>query len=525
MLSLAKLRALLTRPQELHRPVLPSPLSLPLEVWELVLEELGDEGLVVAARVCRAFNDLCIAICLTRNEISAKSFDGGILNIHSRILYVLQLSRLTPQIHTLVCHFWIFRVLRNMKFLRHFVVRSHEIKELQLSFAGNLINTHKIDTSFPYSQQALLTEFCNVLRAMAAKTRGPVVVVIASHIYRLRSRDLANWGLRYFKYWSHPFGYVAWIDRIRYALKPEVTEPNLLMLVSPTHRGRRKFRCTEKLQSVNVRAIPAASDRTESFTFMTFTTDTETFLEFGTPWWSSSPGVVPGSQLTSIIPHITMTSLRNLRINEDVDPKALGEFLARHHSIRHIDYGATESPGARWPNVKRSDGSVSCRLLTSFPLALPCLTSLSCRDPAQIIPLLDSFDLSPQLSSIKIGLERQSPDSVSALKRAFRRLSLRTAPLSFTISAWRASEHPWEPISEEERQITGCVYCIHDVYIYARDTADAQLFIPWLGMLPALSRLVLSIYALWRDDGAARPALLQEFRAALPWVPEIEIHG
>jgi hypothetical protein len=202
MHTLRRLRNTLRNRRPKAQDVTRSP-CLPLEIWELVLEALTDEALLTAALVCAAFNDRCIAIYLRRNNLvfpEANSTESW--SIGSHLLSVFQLSRLTPQIHTLCCHFWAFRVLRDMKFLRGFIRRSHEITELRLSVPSHLMNLHDIDILFPYSQRALLTEFIHVIRDMVAKATAPVLVILRGSIYRVRPCNIAEWGLRYFS-WQH----------------------------------------------------------------------------------------------------------------------------------------------------------------------------------------------------------------------------------------------------------------------------------------------------------------------------------
>ncbi|KAJ7694329.1 hypothetical protein B0H17DRAFT_1329985 [Mycena rosella] len=499
--------------------ILPSPFLLPLEMWELVLEELTEEWLRTAARVCSAFNDRCIAIYLRRHEINPESLAIGTLHIYSPLLSILQLSRLTPQIHTLVCHFWAYRVLRDMKYLRQFVQRLHGIKELQLFFAGNLINAHTVDTIFPYSQTTLLAELCDVVRAVVWKSPGPIIVIIDGTIYRVRPRDLAGWGSRYFFYWKHRFGRIAWIDKARFLLKSEEPEPHLFLPVWSPGRGQ-KPEYTRYLNSINIRGIPARSGADEPFTFLVLNGVTTEWLELG-PTSFISEAAIPSSQLTGILPHLTLPSLHSLNIHQDLDPATLHQFLVRHPSIQFFHYKVKEPT----PALGRSpDKEHKAPLLTSSPIALPSLETLSCEDPIYIIPLLDTFGSSPQLQWIDIGFVRYSAPQVASLKRALRRISLRTPPTSLHISTLFNSGMQW-PIDEEERNIVGCLYSITRVRLRGENFPEVQSLLPWLGMLPALAHLEISTWDL-RDldtDAAARDSAIQVARAALPWVPRIDI--
>ncbi|KAJ7455751.1 hypothetical protein FB451DRAFT_1515375 [Mycena latifolia] len=483
-MTLRRLRNLRKRRRQTEANT-PSLYFLPPEVWELVFEELTDEGLLAAARVCSAFNDRCITIHLRRSGIHPDSLSTGILNIHSPLLSVLQLSRLTPRMHTLICHFSPFRVMRDMKLLRDFIRRSPGLRELRVSFSGDILKAHIIDTIFPYSQRALLTEFCNVVRAMVAKTPEPIVVINSGYIYRARPRDLADWGFRYFIHWRHPFGRVAWVDKAWAVLTPKRTDPNFFL---PVWAGgvQQKLRYTKHLNSIEVRAIPAASDGMGPFTLIVFQPTTARDLEFG-PSFMSGNAAIPSPQLMGIIPLVSLPSLRLLTINQDVDPTILLEFLYRHPTLQILRYDVPASP-SDGSGDEQQQGLLRPRLLTGVPLALPALQDLSCDDPTKALALLDSFGRSPQLSSIDIGFERDSAPQVAPLKRALRRLSLHPAPISLHISAaYKPKEH-W-PIDNDESRIVGCLYGVWRVRIRAREMAEVQPLVPWLGMLPALVRL------------------------------------
>ncbi|KAJ7455764.1 hypothetical protein FB451DRAFT_638393 [Mycena latifolia] len=489
---------------------------LPPEVWELVFEELTDESLLVAARVCSAFNDRCIAIHLRRNGISPDLLAAGILNIYSPLLSVLQLSRLTPRIHSLICHFSPFRVLRDMKVLRELIGRFPGLRELRISFSGDMLKAHIIDTIFPYSQRALLTEFCNVIRTTVAKTAAPVVVIESGYIYRARPRDLADWGLRYFLYWEHFFGRVGWIDKAWAVLTPKRRDP-IFFLPSWSGGARQKLTYTRYLHSIEVRAIPAASDGTEPFTLVVFQPTTANDL-IVTPSITGKTGI-SGPPLTRIIPLVTLPSLRRLSINEVVDPAILLQFLRRHPTILVLRYNVTEtepeSTSSGSPNPLRR------RLLTTVPIALPALQDLDCWDAAHASSLLDSFGLSPQLSSIQIWFQRYSAPHVASLKLALRRLSLHPTAITLRMSiSYCTEEHLL--IDEEERYIVGCLYGVWCVRISAGEMTEVVPFIPWLGMLPALNRLEVSVYSRVVESPETASGLAK-MRIALPWVPHIEL--
>ncbi|KAJ7660461.1 hypothetical protein B0H17DRAFT_1185344 [Mycena rosella] len=265
--------------------------------------------------------------------------------------------------------------------------------------------------------------------------------LVATYI-ALAPRDRADWGLRYSLYWEHLFGKVGWVDKARFLLTNK-GDPYLFLP---------EIEYTRPLHSVNVRAIPPTLAANKSFTFMTLETDTTTTLAFG-PTRYFSVAAIPGPELATIIPHITLPSLRTLNINQDVDPTVLHDFLCRHFTIVSIDYRVEETQGVPAAHADTEQNNpLLQRILTGAPLALPSLSRLSCSEPAQMITLLDTFGWSPYLSSIDLDFSRESAAQVASLKRALRRLSLHLALVSFHLCTKYKSQEQWL-IDDEERHI------------------------------------------------------------------------
>ncbi|KAJ7098516.1 hypothetical protein B0H15DRAFT_821016 [Mycena belliarum] len=348
-MPLGSLRGVL---QRLRKPIgsFP-PAPLPLELWERILGELTYDDLISAAHVCRAFNDRCIAIHLRRNGVAPELTTSGTLHIRSHLLLFFQLARLPPrlQIHTVVCHFWTFHILRDMKALQSFIRRSPGLTGLRLSFVGNLMKAHTYDTYFPYSQRALMTELCDIIRRMVRISAAPVFVVGSGHLYHATPRDLAAWGFRHFVC-RHAIGRVAWFDRARAVLKPKDMCPNLYL---PVHlNDDRQKLVTRSLHSIELRAIPSTTYEAGPLTLIEFDTDSAKELELGGYSRDRYPDIY-GPALAAILPLLTLPALRNLTISKEVDPTLLSQFLERHPSIRTIElhYSATsgDAPAEQCP--------------------------------------------------------------------------------------------------------------------------------------------------------------------------------
>jgi hypothetical protein len=91
-----------------------------------------------------------------------------------------------PHLPGLSCHFHGRQVAHEMKFLEGFIRRSHQLEKLCLFWKW-------FGPSSVYS--AVLPRIWDVLRAMAQKLPGPVVV-FQSYIYIVDVRDLKYWAAR-----------------------------------------------------------------------------------------------------------------------------------------------------------------------------------------------------------------------------------------------------------------------------------------------------------------------------------------
>ncbi|KAJ6522236.1 hypothetical protein DFH09DRAFT_1424094 [Mycena vulgaris] len=405
--------------------------------WELILNELPDQSLLIAARVCRAFNDRCIVLYFARHEIPVQSLTGDFLKIDAHLLRALQVQRLRPRLSTLICRFWPFYVLRDMKLLLELIKKSPGLAELRLSFSEDLLTAHTLDTIFPYSQHTLVDAFCDVIRAMAAKTEAPVVLIVFGRIYYLRpaisrAGDCA----------TSPPG--------------NISSGRLLGLTEPTFGGKGR--------------APSLSR-----------------------WLRKPPpslfcnGPVPGSQLTRILPLLTLPSLRTLALNADVDPAVLGQFLIRHPTITVI-----------------------------HPWRFGAYHSLLLRRRKDHPPPEHVLALAPAVYNWNRVRARYT-DMYRVPQARPARLSLHPRPVCLRICKWRADALA---IDAEERQIVGCLYAVDSMHVDARGAAELLALLPWVEMLPALRRLEVMIYV---DEQARRVSLLPEVRAALPWVPDVMI--
>ncbi|KAJ7510762.1 hypothetical protein B0H11DRAFT_1956020 [Mycena galericulata] len=491
------------------------------ELWEFVFHELGDEDLLLAACVCSTFNDRCIPIYFERKGVTREAFTTGTIIILSDHLRGLHLSRLTPPLHSLTCHFGAFKILRHLKILRGVLDRCNEIRELSVVFPVDVINAHAHDT---YTQEMLLAELGRTLRAMTARTSTPFVIDRRADTY-----TIGRWGFPAFQGLAIISGGDLWVRR-NLGLRGIRNQAR-----SDSKRGSRKDKFAVETDwarpTLRAFALDNASDsdhylglwsihglwvdsgKPKPTLLITLNNHSAERLRLGRTHLSDP--VASAAELEFILPHINLPRLTRVEITESISREKLRDFLVRHPTILSIHY----EPFLR-PQVDK---------LLNHPLVVPALVNLSCT-LAHISLLLDTFGLSPHLETITVYFKRTSAQDVVDVKRALRRLSLIPNSILFWIGVGNHSKRPWAPISDEEGQIVGCLYAISTLRISADAIADARIMIPWLAMLPSLRHLNIYIYKEWKENPVVNNSpedllFVEEARSALPWVPVIDIRS
>ncbi|KAJ7489257.1 hypothetical protein FB451DRAFT_1553118 [Mycena latifolia] len=516
----------LTSSSEIHEASSSAPSQahiahIPPEIWDLILRQLGDDSLFNAGGVCRSFNIRCTAIYSERKNIDPQSLAGGSLDTQSDSLPALLLPTLTPQLRTLVCRFSSAEnVIQDLEHLRAFLARSQSMEDLQLHFpAEQLPSTQEELDAKLEAQEALLPQMDALLHEMADKTAGPAFIMPTSHVYMI-----GQWRSRFGR-----GGSPGW-----FGLTPNEEQPYMCNLVwGPVFS--RKFApggSAANPSSVHLKRVLGSSEAPGPFTFIAFDVDGKWWFAIDQDYANGFPAWEPSARpqdMRVVLPHIMLPSLRFLYINERTDPIPLTQFLLRHQTIELIS------------DQVKGEGF---ELLAGASLALPLLTNLACADVAHLGPLLDAFDDSPRLRTFQISVKQHTPAAVASLMHALRRLSLSvlSEPAHLEIDLrgtdlldmdpGETDELPsrealWEPIDDAERLIVGCLYGVDSVRVKCRTVSTARTFIPWLAMLPALQSLDLDIRREGTDSGGSFPAasiaLLAETRAAMPWVPDIEL--
>ncbi|KAJ7223479.1 hypothetical protein GGX14DRAFT_427667 [Mycena pura] len=262
---------------------------LPVELWDLILSLVANEELLRVAY-------LAIALYLRRNNID---LFAGVLTLHPHTLALtaLHLSRVQLQFSTLSCRFLRVEVdrPRGMRNLSAVIEKCPDLTDLYITWP-----TQKVD-------KILTTAIrdSHAFHAMSKKTPGPVIVVgLNKSIYRYVAADLStqNWTLAHLRH-APPFSALITVQE--------------LQRIKEVHSG--SLKCF-------------------------------TLIDFDTRSLALGPtGMLSAADLSAILPHLRLPSLRWLGLNTNtIHPAALSQFLSHHPRLASIQsrgaYGAPLMP-------------------------------------------------------------------------------------------------------------------------------------------------------------------------------------
>ncbi|KAJ6527516.1 hypothetical protein B0H19DRAFT_542237 [Mycena capillaripes] len=469
---------------------------LPFELWELVLDDLTNDGLLQTACVCRGFNDLSLAIYFRRHDITAETKS---LDVPSYILRALHLSCGTPGFHGLRCKFRTFDVLRHMRSLREVVAKYPDLTHISLEWSDNLFYGHRYDRKIPYASRALVTMLRDVLLTVIHKRGGPVIFLNYGNIYRFEPKEFSRWRLHPADNTSCGRGLIA---RAKSTLQDN-TRCSIPAVELHTHPGERVD--VTQIVELTVRSIRIGSGPMDRFTVVAL--------------WMGSLVLQPTKSLSSaelsiILPHMVVPGLKTLYLRTDaISPVALAQFVSCH-DIRLIEFNPYGADNSSVP--------ATVTRLCSPVAVLPNLTHLCATDGFALAALLDAFE-SPRMSTISLQVHRSTPIHIVGLKTGLRRLSLRTHPITLKLSTTLASGVHVH-VENDERSIVGTLYCVECVCLMDANLRAATSILSWLTMLPALRQLELRLDRSIRlnCDQLELENFLAEARAALPRVAVVD---
>ncbi|KAJ7493655.1 hypothetical protein FB451DRAFT_1490905 [Mycena latifolia] len=496
---------------------IPQNLIVPLEVWDIVFHELADTDLLRAAVVCRAFNTLCISIHLGRYNNSAVSLASGKLSTFSHIIPRLQLSY-RPEITQLVCHFWSAGVYQNLVSLRDLIKRSNTLREIILTFSGDLFNAHRFAQRTPYSQLDVLRLFCTMLSTMASKAPGPVIVAFPDGLFTCRAKDITSWRLDLLQFNSGMRPHVL-IERMGRAFRS--TPPAFSWTTIRLHNGKTsRGRALTKIHSVNVLSVQHDNGPGpfRSYSIIIFNISYITSISL------YRCDDIPPEQWTAILPNLTLPALQEFIVATDgIEPTILGEFLVRHEKLEKFDY-------CPWP----PNGGTAFSPI-GLPIAHPSLANIVTSGVENTNRVMECLHRSPLLDSLKIGFVGGDTTSIAGLNSTFRLISQRphNAHIRLELILFAEDSDGTDartPFMDDEAvDIVRTLHCIWSVELTSRTAGAGLRTLPWVALLPSLRRAAFHLNIRgWnprrREDDvqAELTDFMGQARATLPHVQEIE---
>ncbi|KAJ7493623.1 hypothetical protein FB451DRAFT_1214963 [Mycena latifolia] len=490
---------------------------LPPEIWDIIFHDLADMDLLRNAVVCRAFNTLCIHIYLARHNMSPHPVGSGRFLIFSHIIRPLQLSCDTPEITQLVCHFWSFGVYHSLMSLRDLIKRSNTLREIILTFSGDLFKTHNFVQRNPYSQSDVLRSFCTMLSTMAAKAHGPVIVAFSHALFTCHAKDIAAWRLDLFQF-SGGMTPRALIKRMGRALPGLTVHPRATVRL---YNGQTSSQwALTEIITVNVLSVQNKDGPGpfRSYTIIIFN------IAFITRLYLYGRADIPVEQWTAMLPHLTFPALRHLNVSTNgIEPRALGEFLVRHVKLERFDY---------YP-LNPIDGPAPSPI--SPPIAHPSLTQIVTHGVENTNRVMECLHRSPLLDSFSFSIPGQHT-SIAELNSAFRLIAEHSHNAHLRLDFWsmfaqerdRARTHFMD---DEAADIARALQCILSVELSFSSVVVAFRTLPWLALFPGLRCVTFHLHIGGRDpkrrrgeDLAVQAELadfMREATASLPHVQDI----
>ncbi|KAJ7614924.1 hypothetical protein FB45DRAFT_1064552 [Roridomyces roridus] len=495
------------RPPPTKTPSLAQDLH-PVEIWNAIFSHLPDhQSLLRTARVCRAFNVLCVDLYLAQNNIASLSRSLS-LELYSGMLPVVRLSCIpTLPMERIACSFACVGVQRSLSTMRDVIRKSPALLRVDLTFRHDLLKTYELDT-WVRSDWRMLRELYRVLAAMADRSPGEVVVFAGNTVYVGCAGDVGEWKLGGQTRQTRP------VLRARNILQRLVLRKRRIVEDEATTLPRTNGTYPGHLQlfhifSVTVNSLPG-------HTLMVFDSST-----IDTLYLNSTP--IYTSLLSALLPLLDLPALHQLSVPDGLIPEALSSFLIRHptlRSFRHESRGRSESSGP---------------LIESPPtMEHPGLHELIAHGIPNITRALNALGRSPNLHIFEFILYPSVNENLSTLSMVLRiigelrpadrklptHLSLKIKnPPSPDISADQFFQH-----STDSTATTRALNSVQIVTItcWSQDMAHASL--PWLALLPALQK---ARFWLHLEDGRAPPqfrATYEEFREpAMRALPGVEV--
>ncbi|KAJ7057951.1 hypothetical protein C8F01DRAFT_302497 [Mycena amicta] len=396
----------------------PASALLPIELWELVLDEASDESLIVLARVCRVLNELAMRVYFHRNSIDVSKPTLSIRSHLIRSLFVLVCE--PPHITSLKCTFWSFGAGRGILMLREVVKNWPSLTQIHLVWPQNVLSSMRSEMEDNYTKEIPATLYFGALweliSVVAKKSGGPLVLVGGGSLHRYDADALASAILCYTEVTTNSYAYEPRPGILVRALNTLRRRSKIIVPPAKRFRAGSQPHFVLRAKAVDIRVDHIEAIHIRPLDIESMQLKNATLLEFDMRSLTLQPNEsFSAADISALLPRITLPSLTILELgSSDIDPSALSAFIEHHPQLQTFKLACS------W-------GSVGP--LCSPPVAPLGLSHIVCHnDVADIAVLLDTFDteaMVPCLSYVAMTLRRTTPHERTALSRALVRLGLR----------------------------------------------------------------------------------------------------
>ncbi|KAF7348996.1 hypothetical protein MVEN_01420700 [Mycena venus] len=474
---------------------------LPVEIWDLVIGELALqlEYLLTLAKVCRVFNQLCIARYLLGYGVSAESLAAGSIEIDQGNLPALLVSRSAPPLRWLCCRgLGGNQVLRNFERIKTILNHSPALCRLSLAFRYDLLKSFH-DTHRP-SEKSLLVALCGLMHAMSSKIAGPVVIMSEGSLFRCTPEDILRWQL-------HDAGEKPFISKAASKFLRRPIGISSYAIIRDEHEQPIKVKPITSIGSISICSIPSLSGSFQSCTFIVFNSESAHSLYLGRTGTALAAHSISSPELTALLPHITLPALRDVHLNTTtIEPAVLADFLLRHPSIVSFAYDPPEAEPR--PSI------------LSPPIAHPALACIRVMHSSDVVAVLDSVGRSPALQDIAFRYDHNLPSA------ALRRIALQPRDTALQLTLGPPARRG--ALDKAEIALAESLRCIVRITVDCASVSDARALLPWLNKLPELQRVefrsargIFRWGAERRDPHADTVRFLEDAMAGLPRVAEV----
>nr|GAT58276.1 predicted protein [Mycena chlorophos] len=479
-------------PSPRRRPPRPAGVILPAELWEVVLDQLSDEGLLAASRICLVLNELSIRMYFHRNNVDLSVPPLRIRSNLARSLFLLACEPVgLKSLHVM---FWRYGRGHTLLYLHEIAQKFPSLREIRLDIDANVLGRQFEEMLAGHKQairpEIILDAWWRLIRVVAMRGGGPLVLVAGGALHRCDASVMSRSKIVFEKRKMGVYTY---------------RETNI---VKRAYRALKGKRGSELYRSQDVElcayleiAVKAGDVRVEKVDKVHLRPvvglqDGATLLEFE----SKSLRVAPNksssaAQLSAILPQLRVPGLKTLVLGTlDISPGALSQFLANHYRISRIILDCPWDPAERGP-LRLCEPAAAMGWLPSIDLV--CHT-----DIRGIGALLDMYGASHDPTRIATTLYRETAAQRAALAETLEHIATSTQgnethlllniPLNFAKTL---------KIEESEAAALGRLLGTREVLIMTDSLEDARAALAWVAHLPS----VFKFDWLWPVAGSGGP--------------------